>query len=131
MGPLLQTSFEKELQRKGITAQVAQISHVGGHKYAGNVIIYVPPNWQERENALAGAGIWYGRVGPEHVEGLVEETLVQGRAVLELLRGGIIKGGGDVGRLVEKERKSEKWREEQTRNGKPPEGWWNQAMYTH
>ncbi|KAH7089614.1 Sucrase/ferredoxin-like-domain-containing protein [Paraphoma chrysanthemicola] len=101
LGPILQSSFESEFARRGIDADVAQISHIGGHKYAGNVIIYLPPGL--RENALAGAGIWYGRVGPENVEGVVEETIVKGRVVVELLRGGILTGGGNVSRMVEEQ----------------------------
>lgn len=99
LGPLLQASFEAEFARRNIDADVAQISHIGGHKYAGNVIVYVPPTW---DNALKGCGIWYGRVGPESVEGLVGET-VRGRVVVELLRGGITAEGGNIGRIVEKE----------------------------
>lgn len=99
LGPILQSSFRKELERKGIEADVAQISHIGGHKYAGNVIIYLPPTLEG--NPLKGSGIWYGRVGPEQVEGVVEETVVKGRIVGELLRGGVTQGGGNIGRLVE------------------------------
>ncbi|OAL55485.1 Sucraseferredoxin-like protein, partial [Pyrenochaeta sp. DS3sAY3a] len=73
LGPILQTAFRAELARRGIEGDVAHISHIGGHKYAGNVIIYIPPCM--RRNALNGAGIWYGRVGPENVEGVVEETV--------------------------------------------------------
>ncbi|KAF1917895.1 Sucrase/ferredoxin-like-domain-containing protein [Ampelomyces quisqualis] len=101
LGPILQTTFRAELERRGIDAHVAQISHIGGHKYAGNVIIYLPPSLSG--NALKGTGIWYGRVGPENVEGLVEETVVQGRVVTELLRGGITVEGGNIGRMVEAE----------------------------
>lgn len=99
MGPILQDSFTNEMQRKGIEADVGVISHIGGHKFAGNVIIYLPPNMQG--NSLRGSGIWYGRVGPEQVEGIVEETVVQGRVVSELLRGGVTQEGGDIGRMVE------------------------------
>lgn len=106
LGPLLQSSFRNEFQRRGIEADVAQISHIGGHKYAGNVIVYLPPSL--RGNALKGTGIWYGRVGPENVEGLVEETVVQGKVVVELLRGGITVEGGNVGRIVEAQMAKEK-----------------------
>jgi leucyl-tRNA synthetase len=99
LGPILQSSFESEFQRRGIDADVGVISHIGGHKFAGNVIIYLPPSMQN--NALRGTGIWYGRVGPEHVEGVVEETVVKGRVVLDLLRGGVTGEGGNVGRMVE------------------------------
>ncbi|KAF1938485.1 hypothetical protein EJ02DRAFT_505414 [Clathrospora elynae] len=99
LGPILQTSFRQELQRRSIDADVGLISHIGGHKYAGNVIMYIPPNIEG--NKLAGSGIWYGRIGPENVEGVVEETLVKGRVVAELLRGGVTQNGGNIGRMVE------------------------------
>lgn len=99
LGPILQSSFRAELKRRGIEADVAQISHIGGHKYAGNVIMYLPPSMTD--NALSGTGVWYGRVSPENVEGLVEQTLIQGRVVLDLLRGGITASGGNIGRMVE------------------------------
>lgn len=101
LGPILHTSFKEEFARREIDADVAQISHIGGHKYAGNVIIYLPPSLEG--NALRGSGIWYGRVGPENVEGVVEETVMRGRVVLEFLRGGILKDGGSLGRVVEAE----------------------------
>jgi len=99
LGPLLQSSFRSEFQRRGIDADVGLISHIGGHKYAGNVIMYLPPNMEG--NALKGSGIWYGRIGPENVEGVVEETVVRGRVITELLRGGVMQGGGNIGRLIE------------------------------
>lgn len=77
-------------------ARVAVISHIGGHKFAGNVIIYVPPTWRNRdgsESELAGKGIWYGRVEPKHVEGIVKETVLGGRVIGDMFRGGIGKGG--------------------------------------
>lgn len=61
--------------------------------------MYIPPNWGTE---LQGTGVWYGRVGPEQVEGLVEETVVTGKVVVELLRGGVTRGGGSLGREVEK-----------------------------
>lgn len=114
MQPVLQAEFKRVLQSKGFTttgdennkfavdapshANIAAISHIGGHKYAGNVIIYIPPGLKatsstsSRENAaspLAGKGIWYGRVEPRHVEGIVEETIFKGNVVEEHFRGGI------------------------------------------
>lgn len=103
LGPILQSSFRSELQRRGIEADVAQISHIGGHKFAGNVIMYIPPSMTD--NALSGTGIWYGRVAPENVEGLVDQTLIQGRVVLDLLRGGITSSGGNIGRMIESDLK--------------------------
>ncbi|KAG5912897.1 hypothetical protein E4U42_001731 [Claviceps africana] len=119
-GPLLRHEFEDKLGRAGYevarrrarvadlreadgeaqqavdepkkTARVGLVSHVGGHKFAGNVIIYLPPGHEGpegEEHALAGCGIWYGRVEPRHVEGLVHETVVRGRVVEDMFRGGI------------------------------------------
>ena len=66
------------------------ISHIGGHKWAGNVIVYFPREYRPVAGShfpLAGRGVWYGRVGPQHVEGIVKETLLGGRVVKDLLRG--------------------------------------------
>lgn len=110
LGPLLQSSFRRELQRRGIHADVGLISHIGGHKYAGNIIVYVPPSMAG--NALKGSGVWYGRVGPEQAEGIVEETLVNGRVITDLLRGGVTQDGGNIGRIVEAQMKRESGEEE-------------------
>ena len=69
---------------------VHSISHVGGHAWAGNVIIYIPPKYKlegGKESPLAGKGMWYGRVEPKHVEGIVEETIKGGRIIEDILRG--------------------------------------------
>jgi (2Fe-2S) ferredoxin len=36
---------------------------------------------------LAGHAIWYGRVEPRHVEGILRETVLGGRVIKELVRG--------------------------------------------
>ncbi|KAF8528808.1 Sucrase/ferredoxin-like-domain-containing protein [Hysterangium stoloniferum] len=54
-------------------------SHIGGHKYTGNVVIYTPE----------GAGVWYGRVTPHEVPAVVKTTICEGRVLPALLRGGI------------------------------------------
>ena len=81
-------------------AQVGLISHVGGHKWAGNVIIYIPPSWRfnspdtsGEEISLAGCGIWYGRMEPKHVEGIIKETILGGKIVRDLFRGGVNQDG--------------------------------------
>lgn len=96
-------------------ANIASISHIGGHKYAGNVIIYIPPGMtvsaetvsegsegrdagSGRLSPLAGLGVWYGRVEPGQVEGLVDETVLGGRVVSDHFRGAVNKHG-DVLRL--------------------------------
>ena len=79
---------------------IGMISHVGGHKWAGNVILNLPRQRQIRGSdasgirqrivsPVAGAGIWYGRVEPRHADGIVKETILKGRVIQELFRGGI------------------------------------------
>lgn len=129
-GPLLQAEFEKALPRKEVqvlkepvriealaqqeallkgsspeepqsTARVGLISHIGGHKFAGNVIIYIPPESKTstgKAHPLAGCGIWYGRVEPKHVEGIVQKTVLEGKVIADHFRGGI-RQGGEVLRL--------------------------------
>ena len=118
LGPVLQKEFEEKLEKEGFDilrgpvedvqnsageiegevtagdvkgARVGVISHIGGHKFAGNVIIYLPPGMKlnGHKHPLAGYGIWYGRVETQHVEGLVRETVVNGKVVKDKLRGGI------------------------------------------
>jgi len=110
IGPILETEFRRVLQRKGFDTEmgigdkedgqgrvnIALISHIGGHKYAGNVIIYIPPRMvtpSAGSSPLAGKGIWYGRVEPKHVEGIVDETILRGSVVADHFRGGIGMNG--------------------------------------
>ena len=100
IGPMLNQLFTDYLSSKGLLhpedpdigmrgkVRVGNISHIGGHKYAGNVIVYLPPekdNWNQ-----GGKGIWYGRVGGQtDVERIVDETVLGGKIIQELLRGGV------------------------------------------
>jgi hypothetical protein len=70
--------------------------------------MYIPPGTEAEGNALAGTGIWYGRVEPAKVEGIVEETVVKGRIISELFRGGIRKDGANLGRMLEEQMKVER-----------------------
>lgn len=126
-GPILRDQFEQCLPEKGLqvlkgpveigqesvalpsagskdaarTSRVALISHIGGHKFAGNIIVYIPPGTRTAEgqkHALEGCGIWYGRIEPKHVEGIVQETILGGRVIADLFRGGI-KQGGEILRM--------------------------------
>lgn len=121
MGPVLEEEFKQKLGKQGIevlegsvpidegqgsqgriagsstpsskpTARTGLISHIGGHKYAGNVIIYIPPTAKTpsgKSHPLAGCGIWYGRVEPKHVEGIISKTILDGIVLEDLFRGGI------------------------------------------
>lgn len=92
---------QEEARGPGKAAGVGLISHIGGHKFAGNVILYIPPGMKMadgKESPLAGCGIWYGRVETKHVEGIVKETILAGTVIEDLFRGGI-KQGGEILRL--------------------------------
>ncbi|KAI1135112.1 Sucrase/ferredoxin-like-domain-containing protein [Hypoxylon sp. FL0543] len=128
-GPILQEEFERQLPRSGFdvlhgpavdesvtapqlsgttsgeesprTARVGQISHIGGHKYAGNVIVYLPPSLKNsagNPHPLAGHGVWYGRIDPKHVEGVIKETIINGNIIADHFRGAINQKG-DIIRL--------------------------------
>lgn len=60
-------------------ALILKNSHTGGHKYAGNCIIYNPQ----------GSGVWYGRVTTHEVESIVQNTILGGEVLPPLLRGGL------------------------------------------
>lgn len=115
LGPLLQTAFQAHVERlvteSGLSlgqagtqfgfprSKIGMVSHIGGHKWAGNVILYFPPGHRSQSGGpspLAAKGVWYGRVEPKHVEGIVSETLQQGHVIEELLRGvhGAAEGEG-------------------------------------
>ncbi|QFZ26921.1 putative altered inheritance of mitochondria protein [Clavispora lusitaniae] len=77
IAPLLLQEFERVLAHEKLDVDVGLVSHIGGHAYAGNVIYFSkhqPP-------------VWYGRVFPEQVQGIVRETIVEGRIIKELYRG--------------------------------------------
>ncbi|KAI1635280.1 Sucraseferredoxin-like protein [Biscogniauxia mediterranea] len=122
MGPVLQAEFERQLSQAGLTvlqgpvmdesasatplsgaggeaastARVGLISHIGGHKFAGNVIIYLPPtlkNSAGNPHPLAGHGVWYGRIEPKHVEGVIQETIIKGNVIADHLRGAVNRNG--------------------------------------
>lgn len=93
------------------------ISHVGGHKYAANVMVYRRRDfhWYKKDAAAAGdnkdgkeeetggdegaaQGIWIARVRPEDCEGIVKFTVLQGKVVKpgHQLRGGFDRERGVV-----------------------------------
>ena len=43
---------------------------------------------------------------------MVEETVVKGRVITELLRGGVIQGGGNIGRMIETQLKKDSGEED-------------------
>ncbi|KAM0752980.1 Sucraseferredoxin-like protein [Meredithblackwellia eburnea MCA 4105] len=74
----------KGVKKNGNKVGIFKVSHIGGHRYAGNVIVYFPN----------GTSIWYGRVTPRDV-GAVVDTMLSGKIIPELLRGGLGLVGKD------------------------------------
>ena len=106
--PLLRKEFERHLRPLGLHRDINDarpggvaiyfISHVGGHKYAANVMVYRRAESSERKDCPAEAAqcIWLARVRPEDCENIVQYTVLQGKLVKpeSQLRGGFdrVKG---------------------------------------
>lgn len=82
LAPLLEEEFVKVLDKEGLRSDVdvGLISHIGGHAYAGNVI-YFPRDCSQLP------AVWYGRVFPESVQGIVRQTVIGKKIIKELYRG--------------------------------------------
>lgn len=57
--------------------RIAFINHVGGHKYAANVLIYLKNS---------GKNIWLARCSPSNVKPIVEQTILHGKVWPEKVR---------------------------------------------
>jgi hypothetical protein len=79
-GPILVEQISKVLGKKfkneEENVQVSLVSHVGGHKVAGNVLIF------SKEFGF----VFYGRVFPEHIENIIEKTVINGEILKPLVR---------------------------------------------
>ncbi len=74
-GPPVIAALREACAAEGMAdATVRATSHVGGHKYAGNVLIYP-------------SGAWYGYVRPADARRIVRDHIREGRIVEELCRG--------------------------------------------
>ncbi|KAF3481411.1 sucrase/ferredoxin domain-containing protein [Arthroderma uncinatum] len=122
--PLLRREFERHLRPLGLYRDLHDerpggvgiyfISHVGGHKYSANVMVYRRRDFEwfkkeMREEGLgddeggrggesegAVQGIWLARVRPEDCEGIVKFTVLKGKVIKPdtQLRGGFDRERG-------------------------------------
>jgi (2Fe-2S) ferredoxin len=95
--PLIKKELERHLRPAGLYRDsnderpggvgIYYVSHVGGHKFSANVLVY------RREE---GQLIWLARIRPEHCEGIVKYTILQGKVVHPefQLRGGFDREKG-------------------------------------
>ncbi|KAK6267290.1 hypothetical protein QUC31_018127 [Theobroma cacao] len=92
-GPVLIEKLNKEIELRGLNDQVfvSACSHIGGHKYAGNLIIFSP----DSEGKITGH--WYGYVTPDDVPELLDQHIAKGEIIERLWRGqlGAPTEGGD------------------------------------
>lgn len=89
--PLIKRELERHLRPLGLDRDADDsrpggvgiffVSHVGGHKFSANVLVY-----RKKEQQM----IWLARVRPEHCKGVVKYTVLQGKVVHpeSQLRGG-------------------------------------------
>lgn len=97
--PLLRRELQRQLQPLGLYRDLDDdrpggvgiyfISHVGGHKYSANMMIY---------RKEAQQAIWLARIRPEDCEGIVKHTVLKGKVVKpdSQLRGGFDRRRGLV-----------------------------------
>ncbi|KAD4887876.1 hypothetical protein R6Q59_035030 [Mikania micrantha] len=82
-GPVLIEKFNKEIEVRGLKDEVfvSACSHVGGHKYAGNLIIYSAV----QDGKVCGH--WYGYVTPNDVPELLDQHIKKGEIIERIWRG--------------------------------------------
>lgn len=82
-GPPVIARFKEEIESNGLQGKVSvrPCSHIGGHKYAGNVIVF-----GSNINGKV-TGHWYGYVMPDDVPIILEQHIEKGEIVDWLWRG--------------------------------------------
>jgi (2Fe-2S) ferredoxin len=95
--PLIKRELERHLRTAGLYRDadderpggvgIYYVSHVGGHKFSANVLVY-----RKKEGQM----IWLARIRPEHCEGIVKYTILKGKVVHpeSQLRGGFDRARG-------------------------------------
>lgn len=78
-GPLVHAAFEESVAERDLDDEITvhRSSHVGGHAFAGNVLVYPE-------------GVWYGYVRPADVDTILDKHL-EGEVWQEHLRGQMVR----------------------------------------
>ncbi|KAF6137083.1 hypothetical protein GIB67_030847 [Kingdonia uniflora] len=81
-GPILLDKLREEIGSRGLNGQifVSPCSHIGGHKYAGNLIVFSP----NLEGKITGH--WYGYVTPDDVPAVLDDHIGKGIVIERLWR---------------------------------------------
>ncbi|KAH0923806.1 hypothetical protein HID58_023824 [Brassica napus] len=79
-GPALMEKFDQEIGSRGLSGKifVKPCSHVGGHKYAGNLIVFSP----DSDGNVSGH--WYGYVTPDDVPAMLDQHIAKGEIIQNL-----------------------------------------------
>jgi len=82
-GPVILARFKQEIGTRGLSDQISlrRCSHVGQHKYAGNIIIFSP------DSAGKILGNSYGYVTPDDVPELIDQQIAKGEIIHKIWRG--------------------------------------------
>uniref|UniRef100_A0A2P2JJ07 Uncharacterized protein MANES_17G111900 n=1 Tax=Rhizophora mucronata TaxID=61149 RepID=A0A2P2JJ07_RHIMU len=82
-GPILIEKLKEGIESRELKDRVfvSACSHVGGHKYAGNLIIYSP----DSDGKITGH--WYGYVTPDDVAEILDQHIGKGILIERLWRG--------------------------------------------
>ncbi|CAM6124568.1 unnamed protein product [Calypogeia fissa] len=92
-GPVLIETLNEEIRVRGLEGQifVGGCSHVGGHKYAGNVIVF-----SSSGTGAPVSGHWYGYVSPADVPLILDQHIGRGEIIERLWRGQMGVSEGDA-----------------------------------
>ncbi|ANB14112.1 Apd1p [Sugiyamaella lignohabitans] len=84
--PIMRKKLEIELRHHNLHRDLGHdepggvtvlfVNHVGGHKFAANVFLYLK----------SGEALWMARVQPQHAQPIVETTILEGKVFPELMR---------------------------------------------
>ncbi|XP_026408790.1 altered inheritance of mitochondria protein 32-like [Papaver somniferum] len=107
-GPQLIKKFKEEIGSRALKDQifVGPCSHLGQHKFAGNLTIF------GRNSSGEVTGHWYGYVTPEDVPAMLDQHIIKGEINKKIWRGQmlpfptqdsqqVVDGGGEKGKKEE------------------------------
>ncbi|KAI8097734.1 Sucrase/ferredoxin-like-domain-containing protein, partial [Halteromyces radiatus] len=88
IGPMLEQAFHQAIENDILKdkCKVMLVSHLGGHVFAGNVVLYTHGGLRS---------IWYGRITPCHCLDIIRYSIHQDHVLQEFVRG-ILQAGADM-----------------------------------
>ncbi|KAI8902791.1 Sucrase/ferredoxin-like-domain-containing protein [Globomyces pollinis-pini] len=92
-GPMLVKEFSKEADNLGMKDSISLfgVSHFGGHKFAGNIIVY------HQDKRGVWVGDWYGRIKTCHAKPVLQCAIKDEKVIQDLWRGRMNADKSDPG----------------------------------